>query len=207
MTRTAYPQARTFAVERSGLGAAHNDFPGRSPLVISKRPDDIFWIDEIRDAYRSRGTKTQARFFVAVRDPRAILTSVHKRNPTAYWVSVDRWRAIYDHFLYVRDFDDVAIVEYRDLVLQPLKVQLQFVAALGIEPERPFADFHSSAVGNFDTLALNGVRPLDPRTLDKWRAPKHRARIREVLRQMPELPERLIAMGYEPDTAWVREYL
>jgi hypothetical protein len=207
MTATAYPDARAFPVERSGMGAARNDFPGKWPLLISKRPDDIFWVDEIRQIYRSMGTKTRVRFFVCVRDPRAILTSVHRRNPDGYWVSIERWRSIYEHFVYVRESEDVVVIEYRDLVLEPVKIQRQFVDALGIEPEHPFADFHQAVPGEFDTLALNGVRPLDPATLEKWRSPKHRARIRQLLTEMPELPERLVAMGYEPDTRWVRDYV
>jgi hypothetical protein len=207
MAETAYPSARRFGVERSGMGAANNDFPGDTRLIISKRPDDIFWIDEIRESYTWRGTRTRVRFIVSVRDPRAVLTSVHGANRDIYWVSVDRWRAIYEHYQYVRTFDDVNIVEYRDLVLNPQKVQEQLTRFIGIEPERGFAEFYKAVPGDFNTLALNGVRPLDPATLDKWRSPKHRARIQQLLKEMPELPDRLIEMGYEPDTEWTREYL
>ena len=206
MAETAYPSARTFGVERSGLGAANNDFPGSAPLIISKQPDDIFRIDEIRDSYTWRGTRTRVRFIVSVRDPRAVLTSVHGMNRDIYWVSAERWRSTYLHYDYARGFDDVIVVEYRDLVLEPQKVQGQLAAAIGIEPERAFADFHQSVPGEFNTLALNGVRPLDPATLDKWREPKHADRIRHLLREMPELPDRLIEMGYEHDTAWTRAY-
>lgn len=206
MAETAYPSARTFGVERSGLAAANNDFPGDVPLIISKRPDDIFWIDEIRAAYASRGTQTRVRFVVSVRDPRAVLTSVHGMNRDTYWVSVERWRSIHLHYRYVTAFDDVVVVEYRDLVLEPQKVQRQLTTVIGMEPERGFTEFHEAVPGNFNTLALNGVRPLDPATLDKWREPRHRARIRQLLDEMPELPDRLIEMGYEPDTGWTREY-
>lgn len=207
MAETAYPSARVFGVERSGLAAARNDFPGDVPLIVSKQPDDIFWIDEIRDCYALRGTKTRVRFIVNVRDPRAILTSVHGMNRDVYWVSVERWRSIYQHYNYVRAFDDVTTVEYRDLVLEPEKAQRQLVDSIGMTPERSFADFHTAVPAKFDTLALNGVRPLDPSTLDKWCAPKHRGRIRQLLEEMPELPERLIEMGYETDTSWVSAYV
>lgn len=207
MAETAYPSARTFGVERSGLAAARNDFPGRSPLVVSKQPDDIFWIDEIRQVYRSRGTRTRARFIVSVRDPRAVLTSVHGTNRDVYWVSVERWRSIYLHYEYVRRFADVIVVEYRDLVLNPQKVQRQIFEAIGLAPERDFADFHDAVPREFQTVALNGVRPLDPATLGKWRLPIHRDRIKELLVEMPELPSRLIAMGYETDSSWVDDYL
>jgi hypothetical protein len=127
-------------------------------------------------------------------------------NRDIYWVSVERWRAVHEHFRYVRTYDDVSTVEYRDLVLEPQKVQARLAGMIGIEPERGFAEFHKAVPGDFNTLALNGVRPLDPATLDKWRSPKHRARIRQLLKEMPELPDRLIEMGYETDTAWTLEY-
>lgn len=206
MAETAYPSARAFGRERSGLGAARNDLPGNAPLIISKLPGDIFWIDEIRECYRERGTKSRVRFIVNTRDPRAILTSVHDMNRDVYWVPLEWWRSVYLHFRYVRDFDDVMVVEYRDLVLEPWKVQEQIRTAIGIEPQRRFEDFHTAVPAEFDTLALNGVRPLDPAALDKWRAPKHEQRIRQLLRELPELPERLIEMGYEADTAWTRDY-
>ena len=36
---------------------------------------------------------------------------------------------------------------------------------------------------------------------------RNTARIRQILREVPQLPEYLIEMGYEPDTSWVSEYL
>ena len=206
MAEAAFPEARVFGKERSGVAAAQNDWPGRHSLVISKRPDDIFWIDEIRECYQARGTRTQPRFVVSVRDPRAVLTSVHGMNRSVYWVTVERWRAVHEHYRYVRQFDDVITVEYRDLVERVLDVQQRLTAFIGRSPARRFDEYQSAVPANFDTLALNGVRPLDSSTLDKWRAERHRERIRELLREMPELPGRLIEMGYERDTAWVQEY-
>jgi len=207
MAETAYPRARSFGRERSGLGAAQRHLPGRWPLIISKRPDDIFWVDEIREMYRARGTRTRPRFVVCVRDPRAVLTSIHNNEPGQYYVSVERWRAIYDHYRYVRTFDDIVVVEYGDLVLDLPKVQQDLEAATGLKPDRPFADYHNAVPGRFDVGALNGVRPLDPANLHKWKEPRHRARIQQLLRELPELPDRLIEMGYEPDAQWVAGYV
>lgn len=206
MAETAFPEARSFNVERSGLGAAQNDWPGRHPMLITKRPDDIFWIDEIRDAYAWRGTRTRVRFIVSVRDPRAVLTSVHNNDPSNYWVPVDRWRAIYAHLQYVRRSPDVTVVEYRDVVERPSDVQRAVETLCGRRSSRSFDQFHAAVPESFDTRALNGVRPLDTSTLNKWRAPKHRARIQQLLEEMPELPDRLVEMGYEPDHEWCREY-
>ena len=72
---------------------------------------------------------------------------------------------------------------------------------------RQFDQFHAAVPEHFDTRALNGVRPLDKSSLTKWRTPKHRDRLHQLLSEIPELPDRLIEMGYEADTDWTREYL
>jgi hypothetical protein len=203
MVETAYPGARTFHRERAALAAIQNTWPGRHAMMITKRPDDVFWLDDVRERYRDRRPKPL--FVISLRDPRAVLTSIHVDKP-GYCVPAAKWRATYDHIRYNVQFDDVITVEYRDLVESPQKVQEQLAAFLGTAPEGRFDDYLARVPGDFDTRALNGVRPLDASRLDRWRAPKHRSRIQDLLSELPELPERLIDMGYEQDTAWTREY-
>lgn len=204
MIETAYPNARTFHRERAALAALQNTWPGRHAVMITKRPDDVFWLDEIRERYRGRHPRPL--FVISVRDPRAVLTSVHAKKP-GYCVAPSKWRAVHEHIRYNRQFDDVATIEYRDVVERPQDVQARLSTFIGVPPDAPFDQYLGSVPQDFDTTALNGVRPLDPSRLDRWRAAKHRPRILELLRELPELPERLIEMGYESDTAWVREYL
>jgi hypothetical protein len=204
MMETAYPAARTFHKERAALAIIQNTWPGRHALMISKRPDDIFWLDEVRERYQSRRPKPL--FVISVRDPRAVLTSIHVDKP-GYCVPAAKWRACYEHISYNQQFDDVIVVEYRDLVERPLVLQERLSSFIGSAPDKRFDAYLESVPGDFDTRALNGVRPLDASRLDRWRAPKHRSRIQALLRELPELPDRLIEMGYEPDTAWTREYL
>lgn len=203
MLETSAANARSFGKERSGMAVAQYTWPGRHPIVISKKPDDVFKVDEIRDYYR--GLQTNVRFVLSVRDPRAVLTSIHV-SKTGYCVPPVKWRAVDEHIRYQRPQPDVTIVEYRDLVDRPDHVQQQLAAFTGCEIRARFDQFHAAVPSHFDTRALNGVRPVDRRSLDKWRAPEHAARLRELLRELPELPERLIEMGYEPDTSWIREY-
>jgi hypothetical protein len=204
MMEAAYPDAWTFHHERPALGAIHNEWPGRHRLLITKRPDDIFWLDEIRAAYRGR--RTRPRFVLSVRDPRAVLTSVHVRR-SGYKVPAAKWRAVYEHLTYNRQFDDVLVVEYRDLVERPAVVQQCLAEFVGHAPSLSFDRFHEAVPAGFDLTALNGLRPLDPSTLDRWRADEHRDRIREILRELPELPQLLIELGYEADDSWVRAYI
>jgi hypothetical protein len=204
MVETAYPGARTFHRERAALAAIQNTWPGRHALMITKRPDDIFWLDDVRERYRGR--RTRPRFVISVRDPRAVLTSVHVNKP-GYCVPPAKWQAAYEHLQYHRQFGDVLVVEYRDVVERPLHVQEQLSAFTGHAPEGRFDQYLAAVPADFDTAALNGVRPLDPTRLERWRSPKHRDRMQQILRELPELPDRLIEMGYEPDDAWIREYL
>lgn len=204
MLETSMENARTFGRERNGLVVARRVFPGRFPVLITKRPNDIFAIDEIREYYTGR--RTRPRFVLSLRDPRSVLTSTFSNRPN-YYVSANRWRSIYEHVQYQRRFKDVQIVEYRDLVERPEVVQQQLAAFFEYDIRGRFEQFHSSVPSDFNTQALNGVRPLDRSSLGRWRAPKHRQRIQQLLTELPELPQCLIEMGYEPDIVWTRDYL
>jgi hypothetical protein len=203
MMETAYPRARSFHRERAAMAAVQNTWPGRHAVMMTKRPDDLFWLDEIRERYRGRRPKPL--FILSIRDPRAVLTSVHVKK-TGYCVSPAKWRAAYEHMLYNLQFDDVVTVEYRDLVEQPLQVQERLATFIGEQPDAPFDKYLASIPGDFDTTALNGVRPLDRTRLAPWRAPEHRERVQALLGELPELPDRLIEMGYESTTDWAGEY-
>jgi hypothetical protein len=203
MLETSISDALVFGRERGGRSVARYTWPGRHRVLLSKKPNDIFWVDEIRDYYRGR--RTRARFVLSLRDPRAVLTSVFVDKP-GYCVPSEKWRAVYEHIEYQRQFSDVMLVEYRDLIEKPLEVQQQLASFTGCRIEQRFDAFHAAVPKDFDTRALNGVRPLDRASLDKWRAPKHRVRIQQVLAELPELPQRLIELGYEKDTTWVEPY-
>lgn len=203
MLETSAADAMSFGRERSGLSVARYTWPGRHPFLISKKPDDIFWVDAIREHYRD--LRTEVRFVLSVRDPRAVLTSIFVDKP-GYCVPSDKWRAVYDHIQYQQQFPDVTISEYRDLVDDPTAVQRRLADFTGCEIRTRFDEFHAAVPGHFDTRALNGVRPVDRRSLDKWKSPEHAARIRQILLELPELPQRLIDMGYETDTAWTDAY-
>lgn len=204
MLETSAAGAKSFGKERSAMSVARYTWPGQHPFLISKKPDDVFRVDEIRAYYRDR--RTNVRFVLSVRDPRAVLTSIFVDKP-GYCVPSTKWRAVYEHIRYQRQFSDVLLTEYRDLVEQPGGVQQRLAEFTGCPIRRRFEEFHDSVPGHFDTRALNGVRPLDRRSLNKWRSPEHRARIQQILDEIPELPERLIELGYESDSTWTREYL
>lgn len=214
IAETCVADVRTFGLEVSALAAARYALRNH-PYMVTKDPGDVFFLDEIREFYASR--PADVRFILTVRDPRAILTSFHMGHPTGqrgeYFELPADWRAYAEHVRYAQQFDDVVTVEYEDLILRPADVQHRLTEIIGWRVRLPFDQFHTVAPPDFrggwapNRSPLNGVRPLDPTRLDAWRQEKHRDRIRQVLRELPELPDYLIETGYEPDTNWVRDYL
>ena len=194
---------KTFGRERRALEFAKY---GRRThaSVMTKRPKDIFLIQELREFYASHPAEVQ--FVVMHRDPRAILTSVHFSKPSEYFVTTNQWRHIYRHWKWAANADDVLSIRYEDVVCGPDFVESQFAQLTGCEMNRPFRDFHQNVPVGFDGRALNGLRELDERNVLRWREACHRDRIRSLLQELPELPDVLIEMGYETDDSWTREY-
>jgi hypothetical protein len=176
--------------------------------MVTKDPGDVFFLDEIRAFYAAR--RADVRFILTVRDPRAVLTSVHQdhaaNRPGGYYEDPEQWLAYYEHIRYAQQFDDVITVEYQDLIRRPAEVQRKLSEFIGWQVHLPFDQFHTLASPSFDARPLNGLRPLDPTRLEAWRQEKHRGRIGQILRVLPGLPEYLIEMGYETDTSWVQGY-
>jgi hypothetical protein len=195
--------------EEYGAGLAAQFAFRNHPYMITKAPWDIFSLDEIRAFYATR--PAQVIFIATVRDPRAVLTSINEGRPTnnadGYFVNPARWIHYYKHVRYAQQFHDVLTVEYTDLVGRPAEVETRLTERIGWEVRLPFDKFYTAASPKFDQRNLNGLRPLDLSRVNAWRKAKHRARICRVLREIPELPEWLIDMGYETDTSWVRDYL
>jgi hypothetical protein len=201
---TCVSDVRAFGTEVPALAAAQSELRNHS-YMVTKNPLDVFLTDEIRAFYAVR--RADVRFVLTVRDPRSILTSVHGNRPGDYYVRPCEWPAYYEHVRYAQQFDDVVTVEYEDLICHSAEVQRRLTDLIGWHVHLPFDQFHTAASPQFDSGALNGLRPLDSTRVASWSQEKHRDRICQVLRELPELPEYLIETGYESDTRWVRDYL
>ena len=88
----------------------------------------------------------------------------------------------------------------------PQAVARRLQEFLAWEWKRPIESFHEAVPENFDMVALNGLRPMDPTRAGRWKGDEHRERIEQILREIPELPQYLIDEGYENDTAWATDY-
>ena len=177
---------------------------GTAERLVTKNPNDVFKIEQIREFYARR--PGQVRFILTLRDPRAILTSTYENRAGYYW-SVEGWWRMFHAFERAHSCNDALVVRFEQLVSAPQTVEGQFTQFIGRQPVGSFDQFHARVPEGFDTRALNGVRPLDTGTIVKWQRAEHRERIRDVLAEMPELPDLLVKLGYEVDTRWMQAYL
>jgi hypothetical protein len=67
-------------------------------------------------------------------------------------------------------------------------------------------EFHTVERPDFAVQTLNGLRPVEASLLRRWASAEHRPRIEQVLRELPQLPQALIDLGYERDETWTEAY-
>ena len=204
MVQTCVENLRCYRKERRALQIARH-VTKRDPFLFTKRPKDIFEIEEIRQFYQP--LKPDVKFILFTRDPRDVLTSVHRATPDRYFVTPELWKAIYEHWLWAEQFPDTMTVRYEDLVSQTDEIEQMLADRIGWQVTRPFRKFVAHTPSNFDQTALNGLRAVDPSNIQRWRKPKYHSRIRQLLEsEMPDLPDLLIDLGYESNHDWVSEY-
>ncbi len=200
MLEFALPDARRFGREIRGWRAAIYTWRNHE-LVVSKNPGDLVTLHQLRRLYRER--KADLRSIVLVRDLRDLFTSFHSKKPGEYYLDVETWRRYDEGLRRLEPGPDVLVQRYEDMVSKPAETQERLQAFIGESFERPLSEFHTEERSDFDTSALNGIRPLETASVERWRRPEHRERLAEVLRLAPEIPHRLVDLGYEEDASWV----
>jgi len=201
MLEQALPKAKSFGQEKSAWRAATFE-PRNHSVVISKTPRDISRLHRIRNFYKNR--QAALKTIVMIRDPRDVLSSKHPKTGThRYFQETDRWmRQHADVMRYLHD-PQVLVLRYEELVSDPNSVQARIDAFTGEQSERCFSDATANVPSDFDTHPLNGVRPVDCHGIGRWAKREHRHRMEEILRDIPQLPQILIDLGYETDTSWL----
>lgn len=165
-------------------------------VYLTKKPDDIRHIDT-RLALDPRLT-----VICMIRDPRDTIMSHHGIKPGAYFANLGRWKR---HNAIVRRFRGhprFVTVRYEDLAADPDGVQDFLAARLPfLRPLRRFSEFHEgTGVSRQSNLALGGVRPIEGRSVARWRHDLDRLR-GEIARHGP-IDDELIEHGYEHDSSW-----
>ncbi len=200
MLEYALPRAKRFGHEQSGWRAAAAAWRNHA-VMVSKAPNDVFKLHRLRNFYGNRGAAF--RPILMLRDPRDVLTSRHViTGNERYFVDIPQWK---DYTAYIQHYlndPDVLVVRYEDFVDDVDGWQTRIESFAGERFDRPLNQFFTEERSDFRTRALNGVRPVDTKSVGRWCKPEHRARLDEILCDVPEFPQVLIDLGYEQDQSW-----
>ena len=210
MIESCVDDVKTFDGEVEALWAAPWALRNHTHM-LTKFPRDIGQVTAIREYYRHH--TGAAQFVLMLRDPRAVLTSMHKAYPSdqGYYVSFERWQAIFERFRRIARDSDVAVVRYEDLVRDPDTVGTTLAETVGWNMRRPFAQYElyldqkAHARDSMTEGALGGLRAVEASRISGWRQPQHLPRLRAMLEAIPDMPAHLIELGYEQDERWIDE--
>ncbi|MDH3999441.1 MAG: sulfotransferase domain-containing protein [Desulfuromonadales bacterium] len=169
---------------------------GAPKLFFSKQPSDIKYI-------HTAFVKDPNLFVLyMVRDPRSVITSVHRSRPDDYFCNFRAWQTcaqaaepFFDHPRFFK-------VRYEDLVSEPDNIQKRLMQQFGfLEKTCNFSEYQKVARPSGDSLtAMGGLRAVDESRIAGWRA--HLPRLKAELEKCPEITQAVIQNGYELDHKW-----
>lgn len=176
--------------------------------IVTKRPMDIFDYVKIISKY------PDTKFIINIRDPRAVLASIHANSEGRYKVNWDyslftstsgvlpgKTKGLIDYLNIIYDVPNAIFVYYEKLIKDPEKEQNRLGKFCGFRYEDSFLNFHKHNVPKLLSHQLNGIRPVEGSTVDKWKL--HPQRIKQQFEECPQLFDSLINLGYERDTKWI----
>lgn len=167
-----------------------------SGLYISKQPNDVNWIEPA-------ARRDPAAFFIAmIRDPRAVVTSLHSGHKGMYFANYRIWKKAERSISKLTRYPNVMVVRFEALTENPDQVQDRLEQAFPfLVRKRRFSKYHHHAsVSSGAERALGGVRPVSGDANTGWE--KHLSRLKQQVQRHPELVDDLIRWGYEQDGKW-----
>ena len=165
-------------------------------LFFSKQPSDIKCIERI--------FKLDERLFVIclMRDPRAVITSIHKSMPGIYFCNFRIWKICDDSLRRLCRHPRFFLIRYENLVNKADAVQQQLMEKFPfLEKKHSFSGYERFARPSSKSIkAMNGLRGVSSDRIQGWE--KHLRRIKSQLEKHPEMVDILIQYSYEQDDSW-----
>jgi len=167
-------------------------------VYFSKKPSDI--------AFMHRIFQQNPDLFVIylLRDPRAVVTSIHPTRSDIYYASFERWRRYQRAAASLQGHPRFLQVRYEDLVGSPQLVQAEIEEKFPFLQTRfRFEDFHLHAqTSKKAEISLRGLRPISTSSLQNWQ--QHLPRIQYQVLKYPDLRIAVRQYGYETDDSWLQ---
>ncbi len=171
--------------------------PQNESPYLTKKPADTIRIG------RAFEQDPQLHVIALIRDPRAVITSIHWSHPEVYFVGFARWKAYADKIQHYAKHPRYLVVRYEDLLKDPDVIQAEVSNKLPfLKQTRPFSDYPEGieTLHHHSEKALGGIRPFDQSRLEAWR--EHLGRVRAEYDSTPGFQTALEQFNYEKDTAW-----
>lgn len=160
-----------------------------------KSPANIFYFDAILDHFGGR-----VRLIQIVRDGRDVVSSMHPKNTTKPWVSIDRWVASVTAGLPFREHPSVLTIRYEDLIQDYEPTATSICAFLEEDFAPQLRDWHAHArIRQSENLRGSRVGDIHASSIRKFDAPdfQHGAVVDELLAR-PDARSLLETYGFEP---------
>ena len=169
---------------------------GSPDLFLSKKPSDIKRILPL--------LKADPNLYVIymVRDPRSVITSIHKNFPGKFFCNFRVWnecdkfaRRLVDHPQFIQ-------IRYEELVRSQQTAQTRIHNKFPFLVKfNDFSEYHNLARPSKDAeAALGGVRKISTDKLTTWK--NFLPRVKHEVLLHPAMVDILIEKGYEKDDQW-----
>ena len=160
-------------------------------VVVTKHPNDIERPELLM-------AQLDTHHIFLIRDPRdrACSSTGDVRGDQGRSLSVIRKANESDYYRIRMEFlekfrDQVLIVKYEDVIQQPDETQQRLADYCSLEIDIPFAEgwsrFSENENENHLQKVMNGLRPLDARTIGRWQTGEFQGAIQEYLRKHPQV--------------------
>lgn len=172
--------------------------PADAALYFSKKPTDIRYVGKLLAGHHDL-------FVICLyRDPRSIISSVHRGNKGMYFCNYLEWKSCQKEAEALKGHDRYFLVPYEDFTADPNKVQDEIENRFPfLSKKHSFTEYTKVAKPSEKSQnALNGVRPIDTNRHAGWK--DHLPRVKAELEKHPELGRELIRLGYEADDSWTQ---
>ncbi len=142
---------------------------------LEKRPSNIHHVKSILEYYGPH-----ARFIHIVRDPRAVCTSIHPKDPENYWISIDRWVKDVSAGLVFEAHPQMLTIKFENLINDASQL-LSGICEFINEPYFvELQDWFRYATVRRNKAWKDGLKKIQTTSLDKWQDHKHKDRIDEI---------------------------